>query len=361
MGIEIGMTELTLDDRIEYFSTMASWLTSGGGSFPVNEAVKNTCDAFSRDEYRTLRGKMERIVREYNSGQITFANALISSKLGFTDQEMAIIKAAEKTNQLRIAVPALVDALKMKGDSTKALKRKMMTPIVGGFMLILMSLGVMIFMLPVVMGPVLGRSPEKINDFPGIIKFYWFGSVWLRGNYELVILFAVSPIIIFLFRSHRSVKPVIERVLMSIKPIRRIILCYNAVLIVYFMPALVRSGMPLPEVLATLAKTIDNNVIASGLNRASYEHDHGMKLGDALAILPLRGSFRNAVEAGEKTGRIAERVEDLKVPYASEFERIVRKTVSLLTMVVMAGLMPFFIISMYTSLVAPMIALMEYS
>lgn len=361
MGIEIGIVELTLEDRIEFFSTMSSWLTSGGGSFPVNEAIRNTCDAFSRDEYRTLQGKMDRIVREYNSGQVSFAEALVAAKIGFTEQEISIIRAAEKTNQLRISVPALVEALKMKGESSKALKRKMATPLIGGFMLILMSLGVMIFMLPVVMGPVLGRSPDKIYDFPIIIQFYWFSSVWLRGNYELVILFALSPIVIFLFRNHPQVKPVIERVLMAIKPIRRILLSYNAVLIVYFMPALVRSGMPLPEVLATLAKSLDNSIMKSGLNRASYEHDHGMKLGDAVAILPLRGSFRNAVEAGEKTGMIADRVEDLKVPYSGEFERIVRKTVSLLTMVVMAGLMPFFIISMYTSLVAPMIALMEYS
>ena len=78
-------------------------------------------------------------------------------------------------------------------------------------------------------------------------------------------------------------------------------------------------------------------------------------------MLPFRGSFRSAVEAGEKTGKIAERVEDLKVPYAGEFERITKKATALLMLVVMAGLLPFFIISMYTSLVAPMIALMEYS
>lgn len=361
MAIEIGIVSLSLDDRIEFFSTLSSWLTSGGGSFPVNEAIRNTCDAFSRDEYRTLQGKMDRIVREYNSGQITFADALMVAKIGFSEQEIAIVRAAEKANQLRISIPALVEALKMKGDSSKTLKRKMAMPLIGGFMLILMSLGVMIFMLPVVMGPVLGRNPEKINDFPAVIQFYWQASLWLRDYYELVILFSISPVIIFLLRNLPQVKPVIERALMSLKPIRRIILSYNAVLIVYFMPALVRSGMPLPEVLATLAKSIDNSLVSNGLNRASYEHDHGMKLGDAVAILPLRGSFRNAVEAGEKTGRIAERVEDLKVPYAGEFERIVRKTVSLLTLIVMAGLMPFFIISMYTSLVAPMIALMEYS
>lgn len=361
MGIEFGVSELQLTERIEFFRTLSSWLTSGGGSFPVNEAISNTCDVFSRDEYKSLRGKMERVVRDYNSGQVLFADALKMTALGFTDQEISIIRAAEKSNQLRISVPSLVEALEMRQSSTKALKGKMMMPIVGGFMLILMSLGVMVFMLPVVMEPVIARDEGVIEKFPLIIRSYWYGSVWLRANYVITIMAVLAPIIIFFARNTALVAPYIEKALMGMGPIRRIILSYNAVMVVYFMPALVRSNMPIPTVLNTLATSLNNTMVCTALKKAAYDHDHGMKLGDALASLPFRGSFRSAVEAGEKTGKIADRVEDLKVPYASEFERITKKATSLLMMVVMAGLLPFFIISMYTSLVAPMIALMEYA
>ena len=359
--IEVGVSSLALEDRIDFFRTLSSWLTSGEGAFPVAEAISNTCEAFSRDEYRTLRGRMERIIRDYRSGQVAFYQALRESKLGFTDQELSIIQAAEQSNQLRTAVPSLVDALMMRNDSTKALKKKLAMPLIGGFMLILMSLGVMIFMLPIVMGPVLDRNPESIADFPMIIRGYWGASVWLRANYYLTAFLASLPIWIFLFRNTSFLAPTIERTLMGITPTRRIILSFNAVMVVYFMPALVRSNMPVPQVLYTLAKSLNCTEIVNAMKRAAHEHEQGMKLGDALATLPLRGSFRTAVEAGEKTGKIADRVEDLKIPYASEFERIVRKAVAVLMIVVMAGLLPFFIISMYTSLVAPMIALMEYS
>lgn len=361
MGIEFGITELGLNERIEFFRTLASWLTSGGGSFPVNEAIANTCDVFSRDEYKTLKGRMQRVVRDYSSGQVMFADALKATNLGFAEQELAIIRAAEKSNQLRVAVPSLVEALTMRQSSTKALKGKMMMPVVGGFMLILMSLGVMVFMLPVVMEPVIQRDDAVIEKFPFIIRSYWYGSVWLRANYLVTIAFAMAPVIIFFTRNTSLVAPYIEKALMGMAPIRRIILSFNAVLVVYFMPALVRSNMPLPDVLNALADSLNNTLVCNALRKAAYDHDHGTKLGDALASLPFRGSFRSAVEAGEKTGKIAERVEDLKVPYSSEFERITKKATSLLMMIVMAGLLPFFIISMYTSLVAPMIALMEYS
>lgn len=361
MGLEFGITELGLTERIEFFRTLASWLTSGGGAFPVNEGIANTCDVYSRDEYKSLRAKMERVVRDVNSGQVLFADALKATNLGFTAQELSIIRAAEESNQLRVAVPSLVEALTMRQTSTKTLKGKMMMPIVGGFMLILMSLGVMIFMLPVVMEPVIQRDEGVIEKFPLIIRGYWYGSVWLRANYIAPILFAMAPLIIFFTRKTRVVSYYIEKTLMGITPVRRIILSFNAVMVVYFMPALVRSSMPLPGVLNTLATSLNNTMVCTALKRAAYEHDHGAKLGDALAALPFRGSFRSAVEAGEKTGKIAERVEDLKVPYSSEFERITKKATSLLMLVVMAGLLPFFIISMYTSLVAPMIALMEYS
>jgi type II secretory pathway component PulF len=249
----------------------------------------------------------------------------------------------------------------MRHKSVTGLKRQLAMPIGGGFMLILMSLGVMIFMLPVVMGPVIAKNPDSLTEFPLIIRAYWGASVWLRNNYTLTAIVVSMPIWLFIFRNTRLLAPWIERGLMGTAPIRRIILSFNGVMIVYFMPTLVRSGMPLPQVLLALAASLKTTEVVVALKRAAYEHEHGRRLGDSLATLPLRGSFRTAVEAGEKTGKVADRVEDLKVPYVSEFERIVRKAVALLMITVMAGLLPFFIISMYTSLVAPMIALMEYS
>jgi len=229
MGLEFGVVVLGLNERIEFFRTLSSWLTSGEGSFPVNEAIANTCDVFARDEYKSLRGKMERVVRDYNSGKVLFSEALKQTNLGFTGQELAIITAAEKSNQLRLAIPSLVDALLMRQSSTKALKSKMMMPIIGGFMLILMSLGVMIFMLPVVMEPVLQRDDSVIDSFPFIIKYYWFGSVWLRANYWLTAAVASAPVVLFLTRETELVRPYVERALMGITPVRRIILAYNAV------------------------------------------------------------------------------------------------------------------------------------
>lgn len=360
MGLEIGITSLDLPSRIEFFRTLSSWLTTGGGSLSVNEAIKNTCDAFSRDEFSTLRGHMERISRDYESGQTTLGEALTMANLGFTDQELSIIRAAEGSNQLRTAVPALVEALLMKQESGKMIRGKMMMPIVGGFMLILMTLGVLIFMLPTVMEPVLQRSPEVLEDFPTLIKMYWYLSVWLRANYVITGLFAASPVILFLVRNTAFMKPRIENFLMWLGPSRRIILAYNSVLVVYFMPALVRASMPLPEVLKTLATTVGNSRMSVALKQAAVSHEQGYRLGDALASIPIRGAFRSSVEAGEKTGKIAERVEDLKSPFKNDFDRIVKKAVSSLTLIVMALLMPFFIITMYASLVTPMIALMEY-
>ena len=361
MGLEIGVSSLGIDERIEFFRTLSSWLTSGGGALPVNEAIKNTCDVFSRDEYQSLRTRMERIQHEYESGQVTFYQSLRQSALGFTQQELSIVEAAEKSNQLRIAVPALVKALTMRQASNKMLKGKMMMPIVGGFMLILMSLGVMIFMLPTVMQPVIDRQADVLEKFPIIIQGYWGASVWLRDNYTLTALLCASPVILFLARNTPQVFPYYEGMLMRIPASKRIILSFNAVMVVYFMPALVRSNMPLPDVLRTLSGTVTNTEVATALKKASFEHEQGSRLGEALKPVPFRGSFRNAVETGEKTGKIAERVEDLQEPYHNDFERIVKRAVGFLTLIVMAVLMPFFIISMYTSLVTPMIALMEYA
>jgi type II secretory pathway component PulF len=360
MALEIGVSTLTLDDRVEFMRTLSSWLTSGAGKLPVNEAIRNTTEAFSRDEYKSLAGRMNRIATSYETGETKFFEALRNSRLGFTNQELSILEAAEKSNQLRTAVPALVEALEMRQAAGKALSRRLAMPLVGGFMLILMSLGVAIFMLPMVLGPVLQRNPEALLKFPGIIQGYWHASVWMRSNWLAPTLFALFPAGVFFFRKWGPLRTIIERFIWWFGPTKRISIAFNGVMVVYFMPALVRSGMPIHEVLRALAASLENQVVAGSFRIAANEHEAGMRLGDALARVPLRGSFRSAVEAGEKTGAIAERVEDLKKPYGSEYERVIRKAVAVLMLIVMAGLLPLFIISMYTSLVAPIFALMEF-
>lgn len=360
MSLQIGIGALGLSDRVEFLRTLAAWLVSSGGRMPVAEAIRNTCEAFSRDEYRSLAGRMGRIMSDYDSGQVRFSKSLQTARLGFSKQEITVLEAAENSNQLRVAVPAMVEAMQMRLDAQRNLSRKMAMPVISGIMLILMSLGVAIFMLPTVLGPVLQRSPNALNEFPAIIRGFWGFSVWLRSNWMVPIIFIIAPLVLFLCRKTTIVKAWIETFVMSVAPLRRLAIAYNGVMLVYFMPALIRSGMQLPQVLRALAESLNNQSIANALRAAANEHEGGMRLGDALARLPMKGSFRSAIEAGEKTGAIADRVEDLKAPYAADYDRVVRRAVGALTMVVMGGLLPLFIISMYTSLVAPIFALMEY-
>jgi len=184
--------------------------------------------------------------------------------------------------------------------------------------------------------------------------------VWLQVWWPVVVAFLVAPPIMFFLRNTPILKPFMTKFLFHFGPSRRLILVFNSTLVVYFMPALVRSGMPLPDVLYTLADTLENDSIAGAMRTAAVDHENGTKLGDALAVLPFKGSFRSAVEAGEATGEVAARVEDLQVPYSDEMERVINRTVSALKGMVMAVLLPLFMICMYTTLVGPIFALMEY-
>ena len=154
MGLEIGRAGFTNDERIEFLRTLGGWLTSGNGTMSVNEAIRNTCEVFAREEYQCFAPRMERIIREFNDGVTPFHEGLRNADIGFTRQELAVLEGAEESDQLRIAVPSLVEALGMSFEARKQLKNKMFPMIIGGFMLILLSFGVIIFMLPTVLGPV---------------------------------------------------------------------------------------------------------------------------------------------------------------------------------------------------------------
>lgn len=360
MGLEIGMTKLSLEDRVGFFRTLSGWLNSGAGRMPVAEAVSNTCDAYSHDEYKSLRAKMELIAREVQGGQTRFYEALHLAEIGFEPQEIGIIRAAEESNQLRQTIPPLAQALYMQHTGRRNLISQMTMPIVVGFMLIGMSLGVLTIMLPMVIQPVLDRRPDSLEKFPIILQYYWHASVWLRANYMIPITIMSFPVVIFFLRNTAFLGPILERMKMNFSPTRRLAIAFNSVLTVYFLPALVRSGMPTYRALDELSNCIANPTISYQIRAAAQDHETGIRLGQSLDALPFRASFVNAVVSGEQTGAIAERVEELQDPYSIELERQIKLVVSKLKFMVMAVLLPFFIVSTYTSLVGPIFALMEY-
>lgn len=360
MGINIGKSKLSTADRIDFFKTLNGWMQAGAGTTSLSESVKNTVDAYSHEEYASLAEVMRTIHREVESGQTMFYAALAQSDLGFQEQELAVIEAAERSSQLKQALPSLVSALVVQHQGRKDLMMKLAGPLFIGVLLIIMSLGVLVIMLPLVIQPVLDRNPKALYSFPSILQWYWAASVWLRANPYLV-MGVLSGLVITVFcRNLPGLQPYWLRFTMWWGVTRKLIIGFNALIVAYFMPAFLRSGMPSPEVLEQLAYCVNNPIMRSLLLAAADDHRGGLRLSDSLAALPFRASFINAIVAGEVTGSVPDRVADLQEPYKIELERFLRQVAGTLKFIVMAVLLPFFILSTYTSLVGPIFALMEY-
>ena len=184
--------------------------------------------------------------------------------------------------------------------------------------------------------------------------------MWLRANPYMVGGAVLSLIVLFFCRNLPGLQPYWLKFTMWWSPSRKLIIGFNSLIIVYFMPALLRAGMPSPQVLEQLAYCVGNPIIRSLLLAASDDHRAGLRMSDAVATLPFRASFINAITAGEVTGAIPDRVADLQEPYRIELERFLKQVAGTLKFIVMVILLPFFILSTYTSLVGPIFALMEY-
>ncbi len=360
MGIQFGKTSLSVQDRIDFFKTLSGWLNSSAGRMSVGEAVANTTNGFSQEEYATLAPQMQMIEREVAQGQTTLYQALAMANIGFRQQELAIIEAAEKGNQLRHAVPSLVAAMEVENSGRRDLMSKMMGPAIIGIMLIIMSLGVLIFMLPLVIQPVIDRNPDSLRSFPFILRWFWYLSVWLRENPLLPSTVVGVFTLLFVLRNMPMLQPHWLRFTMWWGVTRKLIIGFNSMLVVFFLPALLRSGMPGYMALEQLAYCINNPLLRSILLAAAEDHRNGLRMSQSVESMPFKASFFNAIVAGEATGAIADRVEDLQEPYKIELERYIRQVAGTLKFIVMAGLLPLFIICTYTSLVGPIFALMEY-
>ena len=360
MGLEFGKASLSTADRIDFFKTLSEWLSAGAGQMPLAEAVRNTTGGFSQEEYATLAPRMEMIASEVASGQTPFYEALGQSNLGFRPQELAVIEAAERSSQLRQALPSLVTAMETEHQGRKDLIMKLTGPLIIGVMLIALTLGILTIMLPMVITPVIDRNPKALETFPFILVWFWYTSVWLRANYIALLVVLAAVIILFFCRNLPALRPYWLRFLLQWSVSRKLVLGFNSMLVVYFMPALLRSGMPSYEALDQLAGCVRNPLIASLLLAAAEDHRGGVRISQAVSILPFKASFFNAIESGEATGAIADRVQDLQGPYRYELERTIKNVANACKLIVMVVLMPLFIVSTYTSLVGPIFALMEY-
>ncbi|MFO0500314.1 MAG: type II secretion system F family protein [Pseudomonadota bacterium] len=360
MGIQIGKAGLSTADRVDFFRTLSEWLNSGGGQMSLAEAVRNTTAGFSQEEYATLAPQMEVVAQDVSSGQVALFEALSNSGLGFRPQEIAVMEAAEKSSQLRQTLPSLVAALETEQSGRRDLFTKLSGPSVIGVMLIGLTMGVLVFLLPLVITPVIERNPQALERFPVILLWLWYVSVWLRTNYIFIFIGLAVLVVLFLCRNTPILQPFWLRFLLRWNVTRKLILGFNSMVVVYYLPALLRSGMPSFQALEILAGCVTNPVIAGMLLAASDDHRGGLRLSQATADLPFKSSFFNALEAGEATGAIADRVQDLQSPYRYDLERYVRQVGSTIKFLVMAVLLPLFIVSAYGSFVGPIFALMEY-
>ena len=361
MGIQIGKSSLSTADRVDFFKTLAGWLNANAGRTSLGEAVANTTSGFSQEEYATLAPQMGMIEREVTAGQTPLYQALALADIGFKPEELAIVEAAEKSSQLRQALPALVEALEVQQQGRRDLWMKMTGPLVIGVMLIALTLGVLIIMLPLVIQPVINKNEHALAKFPFILRWFWYASLFLRAHPYSLSGIVVAFVALLLLRNTPLLRPYWLRFTLWWGISRKLILGFNAMIVVYFLPALVRSGMPTYQALEQLAYCVNNPVLRSLLLSAAEDHNNGMRMSQAVQQLPFKASFFNAISAGESTGTIADRVEGLQIPYKLELERYIRQVTSSLKFIVMAVLLPLFIVSTYTSLVGPIFALMEYS
>src|SRR5690606_10019339 len=140
---------------------------------------------------------------------------------------------------------------------------------------------------------VIQRNPDALAKFPLVVQMFWAFSQWLQDAWPIVIaLFSIPPILFFA-RNTKFDKGIVEKLMWSFAPTKRISLAFNGVMVVYYMPALVRSGLPMHDVLRFIAGSIENSLISSAFRVAANEHEAGVRLSDALSRVPLRGSFRS--------------------------------------------------------------------
>lgn len=300
--------------RIIFLRQLATLINAG---LPIAQSLRTVAE---QTDSKALRDIVNKIVISIESGN-TLANAFAKYPKVFDRTTIALIAAGETSGTLDEALERIASQQEKNAEIVRKIRGALVYPAIVLFVI----MGVIVFMMVSVVPQVKQLYGDLKRDLPtttnvmvalsdGLIKYWYLVLIALVVIGVVVYSYARTPSGVAIFDKLKMKAPLFGSLFMKMYMAR---LCRTG-------ETLMRSGVPMLEMMNVTARAVDNTHIARDLMTASEKVQSGKALSEALAvsdnILPL---VPQMISIGEKSGSIDTMMDKAALYYESELDEAI--------------------------------------
>jgi type IV pilus assembly protein PilC len=269
---------------------------------------------------RQLRHLLADIVVDVEQGSL-LSEAILRKPNAFPTFYGRLIEIGERTGNLEAVLRQLAAYIEKEEAVSRQIRGALAYP---GFVLA-MAFGVVFVLLAVALPPMTDmflsfdvrlplptRMLIALTGFLSTYKFHLLGAV---------VFFLIAA---FRFARTEGGRLLLDRALLRLPVVGRLIIRGALSRMCRAMSALLRAGVPMAEIMALVIRTQGNRLIAGALVRVRDELLQGHGLADPLARQGMfPGLLIQMVRVGEETGALDDSLETLAILYEEEVDRTV--------------------------------------
>lgn len=269
---------------------------------------------------RQLRHLLADIVVDVEQGSL-LSEAILRKPNAFPTFYGRLIEIGERTGNLEAVLRQLAAYIEKEEAVSRQIRGALAYP---GFVLA-MAFGVVFVLLAVALPPM----ADMFLSFDVRLPLPTRMLIALAGflsTYKFHLLGAVVFFLIAAFRFARTEggRLLLDRALLRLPVVGRLIIRGALSRMCRAMSALLRAGVPMAEIMALVIRTQGNRLIAGALVRVRDELLQGHGLADPLARQGMfPGLLIQMVRVGEETGALDDSLETLAILYEEEVDRTV--------------------------------------
>jgi len=331
------------------FSRQLSTLIESGISLAI--ALRLLEEQVSSSAFRSVIAGLSKELQ----GGSSFSQALTKHPQVFPDTYRQIVGAGEHAGNLEIALRQAVSYMERGTAATQKVKRAMTYPA----MVLLLAIGVVIIMMTFALPPLLGLFDALEAELPLTTKFLIALTGFLSGQkfYLLGAVLILTVLSLWYFRRPAG-RFMLDKILLRVPIIGSMIIQSNMALFSRTMSVLLNVGLPLPQIMDIVCKTISNRIIGQALRDVQGELIRGNGLSQPMTTIKLFPRLLvQMVMVGEQTGTLDSNLTTLANFYEEEVNQRINALTSMLepAMTVVVALVVAFIA---LSLIMPMYSIM---
>ena len=294
-------------NKVFFFKQLALMLRSG-------ISITESLDIITRMQ----SGRMKRVISDINKqikSGASFSKAITKHSNIFPTVSIQMIRSAETSGEIDIALMRIADYLEHKSELKKQVTSAMMYP---GFTL-LSAMGVFVFLLVFIIPKFQdfllnsGKQPPPATQLMIDIGNF-FTSYWLY----ILITIAVINVLFFIYYRKPHGRHQVDKGVLAMPVIGSTISAASMAQLSWGMSMLLKSGIPVVDALRIIADMTGNKVISQSIEKASDEVMQGKDLSASFKKSGITSLIHQLMIVGERSGNLVQIMDEASRYYEDD-------------------------------------------